>query len=163
VHEGISGHEASWVEQKISTNECLLLIEADIHRCLVVGGNSARAAVGVLSKPGLLCAAHRSLARNAAEWPLSTLANAYSRPTTEAQTGYGGHQFSVGQRPLFFVIIFLNGHAIQTASVPLFTASNELASRRRSAIQAALATCRMACGSKSESPRCRVRLTLIWG
>ena len=39
---GLFGQEESLVEQKTSTNERLLLVEADIHRCLIVGRNSAR-------------------------------------------------------------------------------------------------------------------------
>lgn len=39
-------------EQKISTNERRLLVEADIHRCLVVGRNSAITAIEVLRLNG---------------------------------------------------------------------------------------------------------------
>jgi hypothetical protein len=39
---GLFGQEESLVEQKTSTNERLLLVEADIHRCLIVGRNSAK-------------------------------------------------------------------------------------------------------------------------
>ena len=58
------GQEETVAEQKISTNERLLLIEAATHQCLLVGRNSARAAGGVLSKPSLLYAVHQSLVRN---------------------------------------------------------------------------------------------------
>jgi hypothetical protein len=47
--------------------------------------SSAIAAGGVLRRLGRLFTEHRSLARNTAEWPLSTLANAYSRPKADCQ------------------------------------------------------------------------------
>jgi hypothetical protein len=59
---------------------------AKVNAEVVTISSSARAAVGLLRHLGQLCtcgfnrSTHRPLAKNAAEWPLSTSANACSRP-----------------------------------------------------------------------------------